>query len=111
MSIRNDDINWLENHLPCRVFNTQETVRKYAYNMPPFTSLDSYDMDPNTAVIYERVITLKIHESDLSWLIKCLKEVDTHRALQKKYPGVAQAYADYDITARMASYYEDGKSY
>jgi len=110
MSIRNDDINWLENHLPCRVINTQECVQKHYYEMPLFASLDSH-VDHTVAVRYEHVLTLKINESDLSWLISCLKEVEVHKDLQKKYPGVAQAYAEYDITARMASYYEDGKNY
>lgn len=110
MTVTDDGVHWLENHLPCTVNPLEEYVEHYRYSMPLFESIDP-NVHNDTIRSRERLFTLKIEGHDLAWLIRTLKEAEMHRELQKRYPGVAQAYAEYDVTARMASYYEDGKNY
>lgn len=109
-TVRDEDLHWVENHLQCAVTIDPQRVARYDISMNSMlgrTALDAYEYDRRS----ERIMNVRLSESEMHWLIKTLKELEVHRELQRRYPGVAQAYADYDITARMASYYEDGNTH
>ncbi len=109
MALSSADVTWLENFLNCTVREAKEPI-KYSYNVQPYVLSSSY-RDFAEDLRREPVLDVKISASELRWLIAKLKDVDLHEHLRKTYPGVAEAWKDYHMTAMLTANFEDGKMY
>ena len=88
--IESQDLNWFSNEFQASISAGKQTVVRTAdsYNLPT----DSSDLNKfHTEICYD--ITLSA--SDLNALLHIVKTAHKHEELQKRFPGIKEAWMNY----------------
>ena len=97
MTLDNQDLEWLSNHLHTDIRDTNKFQEWYESQGYLPSSMLEHPIEIRRSKIYN----LEIRDIDLAYLIKIMKDHDQHERLQKTYPGVKEAWMNYIMMVHM----------